>query len=63
MKKIIVTLCVLGAMYSYNVFADKTPVGDGCEEANKKECYVVVITPNGSDVDKEPGTNKWEIID
>ena len=40
---------IMASMYFYNVYADKTPVGDGCEE--------------GSGIILERGYNKWEILD
>lgn len=30
-------------MYAYNVFADKTPTGYGCEASEKTACYVLVV--------------------
>lgn len=49
-------------MYAYNVFADKTPTGYGCEASEKTACYVLVV---GGDEPYiiEPGINKMEIID
>ena len=63
MKKLILTLSLLGAMYSYNVLAEKKPISDDCDSSDRQECYVIVVTPEGGDVEKEPGINKWEVID
>jgi hypothetical protein len=63
MNKLIVTiLTVLGIMYAYNVFADKTPESYGCDTSDSTECYVLIVGGN-QPYDVLPGINKWEIID
>ena len=54
---------IMASMYFYNVYADKTPVGDGCEEGPENKCQVWIVTPEGSGIILEKGYNKWEILD
>lgn len=62
-KFFVIFATVMASMYFYNVYADKTPVGDGCEEAPENRCQVWVVTPEGTDIILERGYNKWEILD
>ena len=49
-------------MYVYNAFADKTPIGTGCETADNYECQVWQVTPNGSGIILEKGYNSHHIV-
>lgn len=62
MKKIFLILTTIGAMYAYNVFADKTPSTPGCEEGDFYKCEVWQVTPNGAGMILEKGYNSNNVI-
>lgn len=62
MKRLSFIFAVIGMMYVYNVFADKTPISVGCEEADCYECKSWVVTPDGVGMILGRGYNSYYVV-